>query len=104
MEEMREDLDEEPDDVEYFSGCLPMRIQASSSHATSDTSRIRTSIEALQRVRRAEEIEEVVVTGLRGSMAVREKLADYQLYRLPERNRPQGAPEQAGRLPAKAAT
>jgi hypothetical protein len=81
MEEMREELDEEPDDVEYLSGCYPMGFP----RAAKDFGFARDSFlaESLQRVARGEEIEEVVVTGYRASMAVREPLADYQLYRLP---------------------
>jgi hypothetical protein len=40
---------------------------------------------SLQRVSGGDELEEVVVTGFRASMAGRENLADYQMYRLPGR-------------------
>jgi hypothetical protein len=84
MEEMREEFAEEPDDVEYFGGCYPMgtprRVRKTEMGVDSITAE---DVGAFRNV--GEELEEVIVTGLRGSMAVREKLADYQMYRLPER-------------------
>lgn len=86
MEELREERDEEPEDVEYFFGCYPMGFPRRATTAF-DVGKFPDSniAESLQRVTGGEEIEEVIVTGLRGSLAVRERLADYQLYRLPER-------------------
>ena len=83
MAEMREQPDEEPDDVEYFSGCYPMGSPRAVRSA--DIGRFPEAIAApaLQRMV-GEEMEEVIVTGYRASLAVRENLADYQLYRLPE--------------------
>jgi hypothetical protein len=83
MEEMREDFEGESDPVEYFGGCYP---QGRPKIISADIGRFPDANvpEALQRVSGGEELEEVIVTGFRGSMAVREQLADYQLYRLPE--------------------
>ena len=82
----RGELADQPLDVEYFSGCYPFgpgEIEAYDIGAFPDVF----VAEALQRVSgvalEAEELDEVVVTGFRMSMTVRERLADYQLYRLP---------------------
>jgi hypothetical protein len=82
MEEMREDFDADAAPVEYFGGCYP---QGHTKIIASDVGRLPDAnlAEAMQRVSVGEELEEVIVTGFRGSMAVREQLADYQLYRLP---------------------
>jgi hypothetical protein len=84
LEEMREQLGEEPDDVQYFGGCYPMGIPRRSISAA-DIGRMPDSnlMESLQRVA-GEDVEEIVVTGMRTAMAQREQLADYQMYRLPE--------------------
>jgi hypothetical protein len=86
MQELREERDEEPEDVEYFFGCYPMGFPKRAT-AAFDVGKFPDSniAAALQRAAGGEELEEVIVTGLRGSMAARERLADYQLYRLPER-------------------
>jgi len=94
--EMFEDLDSGDLDFEYFGGCYPLgttstrdaigyidSINAEDIGAFPDSN----TAEALQRVTgvEGEMLDEVVVTGFRASMAVRENLADYQLYRLPVR-------------------
>ena len=85
IEEMREELGEEPDDIQYFGGCYPMGYPKPAISAA-DIGRMPDSrlLRSLQRAS-GEELEEVIVTGFRASMAVRERLADYQMYRLPER-------------------
>jgi hypothetical protein len=86
LEELRELQDEEPDDVEYFYGCYPMGFPRPARTAF-DLGKFPdlSIVESLQRSAGGEELDEVIVTGLRGSMAVRERLADYQMYRLPGR-------------------
>lgn len=85
MEEMREAIAaDEPEGVEYFGGCYP---QGHPKISSADIGRFPDSnlAESLQRVAGGgEELEEVIVTGFRASMAAREQLADYQMYRLPE--------------------
>jgi hypothetical protein len=83
MEEMRQDFEGESDPVEYFGGCYP---QGSPKITSLDVGRFPdTNLpEALQRVADGEELEEVIVTSLHGSMPEREQLADYQMYRLRE--------------------
>lgn len=89
LEELRDDalraLPEEfaaeRDDVEYFAGCYPIGPRQVKSLLQKVDS---ISAEDIGRFPDAE-LEEVVVTGLRGSLAARENFADYQLYRLPER-------------------
>jgi hypothetical protein len=83
MEEMREDLEEEPDDVEYFYGCYPMGSPRRTRPAQTTVDSI--LAQDVGRYPGGEELDEVVVTGFRRSMAVRENLADYQMYRLPEK-------------------
>ncbi len=84
IEEMQDEIDKAPDDVEYFSGCYPMgsrkEIRREAVPIIDSDSYLRESLQPMQ----GEELEEVVVTGYRASMAVRENLADYQMYRLPE--------------------
>jgi len=83
VEDMREELDEEPEDVEYYFGCYPMGFPKQVITAEDVGSLgYMNNTEALQRIS-GEELDEVIVTGHRASMAVRENLADYQLYRLP---------------------
>jgi hypothetical protein len=85
MEEMREEFsEEEPDDIEYFGGCYPMGTPRRPRGAESQVDAIvAEDVGAFRSVGGGEELEEVVVTGLRASMAAREQLADYQMYRLP---------------------
>lgn len=81
LADLRAQFDEEPDDVEYFSGCYPLGAQWSSPiQARVDV----ISAEDVGRFPDGDHLDEVIVTGLRGSLAARENLADYQLYRLPE--------------------
>ncbi|HET9474215.1 MAG TPA: hypothetical protein VFO82_09995 [Steroidobacteraceae bacterium] len=84
--EMREEFEDDGWDVEHFSGCYPFgpgEIEAFDIGVFPDLS----VVEAVQReamgVIDGQELEEVTVTGFRMSMTVRERLADYQLYRLP---------------------
>jgi hypothetical protein len=84
---MREESDAPADTYQHFTGCYPY---GPADYATEDIGRFPDSnlAEALQRVAGvsgSEELEEVVVTGTQRSMAVRENLADYQMYRLPAR-------------------
>lgn len=83
-ERLREQGVAPPDDFRHFTGCYPFGADAITAE---DIGRFpdANAAEALQRVAGFEELEEVVVTGIRQSMAVRENLADYQMYRLPER-------------------
>jgi len=83
---MREEFEDEPWDVGHFSGCYPFgpgEIEAFDIGAFPDLA----NVQAVQREALGaiggEELEEVIVTGFRMSMTVRERLADYQLYRLP---------------------
>jgi len=76
--------------VELFRGCYPLGADYSTAEDIGQLPE-RNAPEALQRISgvlnfggEGEEMEEVVVTGFRSSMALRENLADYQMYRLPE--------------------
>jgi hypothetical protein len=87
LDDLREEGEElEPEGVQYFSGCYPMGF-AGNTVTAEDIGRMqdRDLASSLQRVSGNDEIEEVVVTGFRASMAGRENLADYQMYRLPGR-------------------
>jgi hypothetical protein len=89
LEEIRDDPDSLPHraarEFSFFGGCYPL-FRALPAF---DVGKLPDSIlaEALQRIpgvsMDAVETEEVIVTGIRASMAVREDFADYQLYRLP---------------------
>jgi len=89
LQDMTDELEEdnEPDDVEYFAGCYP--LGTTSERATQGVETRVDSILAndIGKFPDADggELEEVIVTGSRRSMAVRENLADYQMYRLPVR-------------------
>jgi hypothetical protein len=88
LEELQDDPDSLPHraarEFRFFGGCYPL-----SGYSAADLGKLPDGIlaEALQRVATvgigAEETEEILVTGIRASMAVREDFADYQLYRLP---------------------
>lgn len=72
------------DPLRHFSGCYPL----GANYSTADSRlRDRASRQAMQAVQTisSEDLEEVVVTGTRQSLAARENLADYQMYRLPDR-------------------
>jgi hypothetical protein len=88
LADMRDDLDEPPF-AEHFRGCYPLGPPHFSTEmidtiSAQDIGRFPDAnlAEALQRVG-GEDIDEIIVTGFRSSMALRENLADYQLYRLP---------------------
>jgi hypothetical protein len=87
LQEMTDELEEEnePDDVEYFAGCYP--LGKTSERVTQGVETRVDSILANDIGKFPDEgggdLEEVIVTGSRRSMAVRENLADYQMYRLP---------------------
>ncbi|HEX6637799.1 MAG TPA: hypothetical protein VF033_09105 [Steroidobacteraceae bacterium] len=83
LRESPEDLEEDlPHPVEFFRGCYPL--------ATTGNPQVRGLRQSLERamdisrMSEWEELDEIVVTGLRGSMSMREPFADYQMYRLPE--------------------
>jgi hypothetical protein len=88
LEEIRDDPDSLPHraarEFRYFGGCYPL-----SGDSAADLGRIPDGILAQALMRSATlaidavEAEEILVTGLRTSLAVREDFADYQLYRLP---------------------
>lgn len=85
MEEMREDSEDEADAGDYFfAGCYPMgsprRVRAAESQVNAAMARGFGELDY-----GGDELQEIIVTGARQSMAVREQLADYQMYRLPER-------------------
>jgi hypothetical protein len=86
LEEKQEESEDEPDDVEYFSGCYPYGPPQPESpyglmgmDPDSSAGRRREAASVVD----SEELMEIIVTGSRESMAVRENLADYQMYRLP---------------------
>ena len=82
----REELEDEPWDVEHFSGCYPFgpgEIEANDIGVFPNLSAAMAVQREAMGVVGSEELEEVTVTGFRMSMTVRERLADYQLYRLP---------------------
>ena len=90
QEELEDEIEDGPD-VDFYFGCYPQGppkpdnvIDAISAE---DIGRYPDNnlAESLQRVSGVEMDEIVVVTGYRASMAMRENLADYQLYRLPVR-------------------
>jgi hypothetical protein len=83
LEEMMEEYQEEAEDIEYFGGCYPLGTTQIPRMADSTIDAILAEDIGAFRHAAGEELEEVVVTGLRGSMALREQLADYQMYRLP---------------------
>jgi hypothetical protein len=93
LEELQEELEDEIEDgpdVDLFYGCYPQgppRPDVVDVITAEDIGKFPDSnlSESLQRVSGVELDEIVVVTGYRASMAVRENLADYQLYRLPVR-------------------
>ena len=80
LEELRQELEPEDHGLQLFSGCHALPVPATPAD---------------RQLGGAESFEEVIVTGLRGSlrasmqmkrdvlMAAREELGDYQLYRLP---------------------
>jgi hypothetical protein len=89
LEDLLKTLDEEPPGVVSLGGCYPLGADYA---AAEDLGRFPDRIvpEAVQRLAGvvssgSEELEEVVIEGFRSSMALRENLADYQLYRLPVR-------------------
>jgi hypothetical protein len=94
LEEDRNDLLEEirdypenlesdlPNPVEYFHGCYPLQNTSFRRKALGMVDSI--TAEDIGRFPDSDELQEIiVVTGFRGSMAVRENLADYQMYQLP---------------------
>lgn len=71
------------DRLQHFAGCYP---QGPGNYSTRVPARVvqqsvRSQIDTIG----SEDLEEIVATGMRTSMAVRENLADYQMYRLPAR-------------------
>ena len=83
QEKMQEELEDDPEDVEYFGGCYPYGPPSVRREAMGVVDSMHAEDIGKFRESSGEELEEVIVTGFRGSMAVRENLADYQLYRLP---------------------
>jgi hypothetical protein len=86
LERLREENDGEYA-VQHFAGCYP---QGPGNYATPDTSRrsgrlLREAMQAIDSVASGAELDEIITTGSRQSMAARESLADYQMYRLPAR-------------------
>ncbi len=92
LEELREELEDEIEngpDVDFYFGCYPLGPQRPDGIdviTAEDIGRFPDDnlAESLQRTS-GMELDEVVVTGYRASIALRENLADYQLYRLPVR-------------------
>jgi hypothetical protein len=90
LEEAREDPDSLPNSlgqsIGYFSGCYPLGSSEIAENIVKfpDLSAV-SAVHRLAEMDGAEQLDEVVVTGFRMSMAVRENLADYQMYRLPSR-------------------
>lgn len=82
LEEMLEEYEEESEDVQYFGGCYPLGTTQIARAAEAIDAIVAEDVGAM-RYAAGEELEEVIVTGLRGSMALREQVADYQMYRLP---------------------
>jgi hypothetical protein len=87
LEEMREEREAGTEGVQYFNGCYPL---GPADYSALDLGRFpdMNVAEALQRVagiEGTEELEEVTIIGTQASMSTRENLADYQMYRLPER-------------------
>ncbi len=83
LEEMLEEYQEEPEDIEYFGGCYPLGTTQIPRTADSMIDAIQAEDIGAFRLGVGEELDEVIVTGLRASMVLREQLADYQMYRLP---------------------
>jgi hypothetical protein len=81
LEELQDEIDEEPDAAGYFYGCYPYGPATSPRENKSR----REAFGYVDSVLAAgsEELEEVIVTGFRASLAERENLADYQMYRVP---------------------
>lgn len=72
-----------PNPVEYFAGCYPLQNTSFRRQKSGMVDSI-TAQDIGRFAEPSDEMEEiVVVTGFRGSMAVRENLADYQMYRVP---------------------
>jgi hypothetical protein len=85
LERMREENAGEDDTVQHFAGCYP---QGPGNYATPDETRFfrRSAMGVVDAIpANSEELDEIAVTGSRQSMAARENLADYQMYRLPQR-------------------
>jgi hypothetical protein len=83
-EYLGDELADAAEDYESVFGCYPQGppvFPAEKRAAVAMVDAI--SAEDIGRMPDGEEIQEVIVTGFRGSMAVREELADYQMYRLP---------------------
>lgn len=80
------DLEEDlPHPVEFFQGCYPLGTTGTPSRDPLRDSLRGALMTAMDIGRMPDsELEEMVVTGLRGSMSMREPFADYQMYRLPE--------------------
>jgi len=71
------------DRLQHFAGCYP---QGPGNYSTRVPARVvQQSLRSEIKVDTigSEDLEEIVATGMRTSMAVRENLADYQMYRLP---------------------
>lgn len=85
---LRAENEEEPADVQYFGGCYP---HGPGQYSSEDIGKFPYSnlAESLQRMPGidvgSEDLDEVTIIGIQASMAVRENLADYQMYRLPSR-------------------
>jgi hypothetical protein len=86
LEEAREDptflADLLEQGIERFSGCYPHGAGDEFDLIIEPTSILGLHREA-ETVMDSMEVDEIIVTGFRMSMAVRENLADYQMYRLP---------------------
>ena len=85
--EMREEFADSSDGADYFGGCYPLGTTSAVREIGQFPDVLRAAaLQRLPSVDASEELQEiVVVTGARKSMALREGLADYQMYRLPAR-------------------
>jgi hypothetical protein len=81
LEELQEELDDRsPQDVGYLYGCYPY----GSAIAPRE---FRSRVDSVSAISAddygGDELQEIIVTGFRASLAERENLADYQMYRVP---------------------
>jgi hypothetical protein len=85
-ERLRSESEQDGNTLRHFTGCYPL---GPGDYSTADIGRFPDGrlAQALQRITAAdaEELDEIVTTGTRASLAARENLADYQMYRLPDR-------------------
>ena len=86
-ERLRTESAKPVDTFRHFTGCYP---QGPGQYSTMLDRRLRRGLQASMMVESISaedigELEEIVTTGSRTSLAARENLADYQMYRLPDR-------------------